>query len=193
MTVSILGTRVIRTEDPRFLTTGGVYTDDMRLPGACHVHFVRSVVAHARIRSVDVSAALEAPGVIAAFTGADLADMPVPPPPMAGMINAQMGQPLLARDVVRYVGEPVAVVVTEQRYQGEDAADLVDVDYEVLTPVIDMTTAADEGAPVLFPAAGTNVAASFGDRSALAADLFDGCGAIRARTPRTWWTWTTTC
>src|SRR4029078_2655902 len=106
----------------------------MRLPGACHVHFVRSVVAHARIRSVDVSAALEAPGVIAAFTGADLADMPVPPPPMAGMITAQRGQPLLAVGVVRYVGEPVAVVVTEQRYQGEDAADLVDGDDDMVQP-----------------------------------------------------------
>ena len=182
MIVSILGTRVIRTEDPRFLTTGGVYTEDMRLPGACHVHFVRSAVAHARIAAIDVSAALEAPGVIAVFTGADLADMPVPPPPMAGMINAEMGQPLLAVGVVRYVGEPVAAVVTEERYQGEDAGDLVDVDYDVLTPVIDMTTAADEGAPVLFPAAGTNVAASFGDRSALAADLIDGCEVVVSRT-----------
>ena len=182
MSVSILGTRVIRTEDPRFLTTGGVYTDDMRLPGACHVHFVRSAVAHARIRSVDVSAALEAPGVIAAFTGADLAAMPVPAPPMAGMINAQMGQPLLAAGVVRYVGEPVAVVVTEQRYQGEDAGDLVDVDYDMLTPVIDMTTAASEDTPVLFPAAGTNVAATMGDASALAADLFDGCEVVVSRT-----------
>ena len=90
----------------------------MRLPGACHVHFVRSAVAHARIRSVDVSAALEAPGVIAVFTGADLADLPPMAPPMAGMINAQMGQPLLARDVVRYVGEPVAVVVTEEPLPG---------------------------------------------------------------------------
>ena len=154
MSVSILGTRVIRTEDPRFLTTGGVYTDDMRLPGACHVHFVRSAVAHARIRSVDVSAALEAPGVIAAFTGADLAALPVPDPPMAGMINAQMGQPLLAAGVVRYVGEPVAVVVTEQRYQGEDAGDLVDVDYDMLTPVIDMTTAADDGRAGAVPGGG---------------------------------------
>src|SRR5260370_8617582 len=110
--VSILGTRVIRTEDPRFLTTGGVYTDDMRLPGACHVHFVRSAVAHARIRSVDVSAALEAPGVLAAFTGADLADLPVVAPPMPGMINAQMGQPPLAPHVVPYVAEPLAVVLT---------------------------------------------------------------------------------
>src|SRR6185437_9081400 len=173
--VSILGTRVIRTEDPRFLTRGGIYTadvEDEQLAGACHVHFVRSAVAHARIAAIDVSAALEAPGVIAVFTGADLADMPVPPPPMAGMINAEMGQPLLAR----------AVVVTEGRYQGEDAGDLVDVDYDVLTPVIDMTTAADEGAPVLFPAAGTNVAASFGDRAALAADLFDGCEVVVSRT-----------
>jgi aerobic carbon-monoxide dehydrogenase large subunit len=179
--VSILGTRVIRTEDPRFLTTGGVYTDDMRLPGACHVHFVRSAVAHARILSVDVSAALEAPGVIAAFTGADLADLPQAPPPMPGMINAQMSQPLLATDTVRYVGEPLAVVVTESRYQGEDAADLVDVDYEVLPAVVDMGEA-ESSQTVLFPAAGSNIAASFGDRSALAAGLFDGCEVVVSRT-----------
>src|SRR6266571_4444537 len=179
MRVSILGTRVIRTEDPRFLTSGGVYTDDVadeQLAGACHVHFVRSAVAHARISSVDVSAALEAPGVVAVFTGADLADLPVAPPPMPGMINAQMGQPLLAADVIRYVGEPLAVVVTENRYQGEDAADLVDVDYEVLPAVVDMAGAA-ASQTVLFPAVGSNVAATFGDAAALAADLFDGCGA----------------
>src|ERR1700720_4448826 len=140
MRVSILGTRVIRTEDPRFLTSGGVYPpdgEDEQLAGACHVHFVRSAVAHARITGIDVSAALEAPGVIAVFTGADLAELPPMAPPMPGMINPERGQPLLARDVVRYVGEPVAVVVTEGRYQGEDAADLVDVDYDVLKPVID--------------------------------------------------------
>ena len=185
MEVSILGTRVVRTEDPRFLTRGGIYTTDIedeQLAGACHVHFVRSTVAHARIASIDISAALEAPGVIAVFTGADLADLPVPPPPMAGMINGQMGQPPLARDVVRFVGEPVAVVVTEGRYQGEDAGDRVDVDYETLPPVIDMTTAADDDAAVLFPAAGTNVAATMGDASALAADLFDGCEVVVSRT-----------
>jgi aerobic carbon-monoxide dehydrogenase large subunit len=183
VTVSILGTRVIRTEDPRFLTTGGVYTDDMRLPGACHVSFVRSAVAHARLRSVDVSAALEAPGVIAAFTGADLAGLPPAPPPMPGMINVKMSQPLLATDTVRYVGEPLAVVVTESRYQGEDAADLVDVDYDVLPVVVDMTEALEQASPaVLFPDAGNNVAASFGDRSLLAADLFDGCEVVVSRT-----------
>ena len=178
--MSILGTRVLRTEDPRFLTTGGVYTDDLRLPGACHVHFARSAVAHARITGVDVSGALRAPGVIAAFTGADL-DLDEVAPPMA-MINAQMRQPLLARDVVRFVGEPLAVVVTERRYQGEDAADLVDVDYDLLPPVVEMADAEAPGAAVLFPAAGSNVAATFGDRAALAADLFAGCEVVVSRT-----------
>jgi carbon-monoxide dehydrogenase large subunit len=182
VTVSILGTRVIRTEDPRFLTTGGVYTDDLALPGACYVHFVRSAVAHARITAVDVSAALEAPGVIAAFTGADLADLDDLAPSMGGMINAQMIQQPLARDVVRFVGEPVAVVVTEARYQGEDAVDLVDVDYDLQPPVVSMTDAVTDGAPVLFPAAGSNVAATFGDRAALKADLFDGCEVVVSRT-----------
>src|ERR1022692_1220442 len=105
----------MRTEDPRFLTTGGVYpadVEDEQLAGACHVFFVRSAVAHARIGSIDLSAALRAPGVIAAFTGADLADLPLLALPMLGVVPAEMGQPPLARDVVRYVGEPVAVVVT---------------------------------------------------------------------------------
>ena len=184
--MSILGTRVIRTEDPRFLTTGGVYTadvEDEQLAGACHVHFVRSAVAHARIRSVDVSAALEAPGVIAAFTGADLADLPVARRRRCQASNEQMGQALLARDVVRYVGEPVAVVVTEGRYQGEDAADLVDIDYDALPPVIDMAEAPTRARPrLLFPAAGTNVAVTFGDPAALAADLFDACEVVVSRT-----------
>ena len=186
--MSILGTRVVRTEDPRFLTTGGVYTDDVRLPGACHLQFVRSTVAHARIRSVDVSDALQAPGVIAAFTGADLAGLPELAPPVAGLVNARMSQPLLARDVVRYVGEPVAVVVTRGRYQGEDAAELVDVDYDMLPPVVEAAVAAGAGEGtaeadgLLFPMLGSNIAASFGDAAALRADLFDGCEVVVSRT-----------
>jgi carbon-monoxide dehydrogenase large subunit len=164
------------------MTTGGVYTYDVKLPGACHVHFVRSTVAHGRIRSVDVSAALAEPGVIAAFTGADLAELPLMTPPMPAMINQQMAQPLLARDVVRFVGEPVAVVITESPYAGEDAADLVDIDYEVLPAVVDMTEALAGESGVLFPEAGSNVAASFGDADALAADLFDGCEVVVSRT-----------
>jgi carbon-monoxide dehydrogenase large subunit len=181
--VSILGTRVLRTEDPRFLTSGGVYTADVsdeRLAGALHVYFVRSTVAHARIASVDVSAALEAPGVVAAFTAGDLADLAPLSPPMASM-NEHMTQSLLARDVVRFVGEPVAIVVTEGPYQGEDAAELVDIDYDQLPPVVAMTDAARDET-LLFPQAGTNVATSFGDPGELAADLFDGCDAVVSQT-----------
>jgi aerobic carbon-monoxide dehydrogenase large subunit len=175
--LSILGTRVLRTEDPRFLTTGGVYTDDVvdeRLAGAYHVHFVRSPVAHARLRSVDVSAALQAPGVVAAFTGADLADLPLIP----GVLNKHMARALLARDVVRFVGEPVAAIVTEDAYQGEDAAELVDVEYDPLPPVIDMTAAAAGEPALLFPDVGTNVAATFGDAAALDPGMFDGCDVV---------------
>src|ERR1700686_83054 len=145
--MSILGTRVLRTEDPGFLTTGGVYTEDVvdeRLAGACHVFFVRSPVAHARIGGIDVSAALSAPGVIAAFTSADLADLPDISPMMPGLLNERMRRHLLATDIVRYVGDAVAAVVTEEPYQGEDAVDLVDVDYEPLPAVISLAAAASD-------------------------------------------------
>jgi carbon-monoxide dehydrogenase large subunit len=176
--LSILGTRVVRTEDPAFLTRGGVYTDDVQLPGACHVFFVRSPVAHARITSIDVSAARAAPGVIAAFTGDDLADLPPLGPMVPRAINDRMRQPLLARDVVRFVGEPVAVVVTEDPYQGEDAAELVEADYDPLPAVVDMAGAADGRAAVLFPEAGTNIAASFGKIGDFDPGLFDGCEVV---------------
>jgi len=137
-----LGKARLRKEDARLLTGQTNWTDNITLPGMLHMCFVRSPFAHARITSVDVSAARSMPGVIAAFTGADLADLPVLAPPMPGMINERMGQPLLARDVVRFVGEPVAVVVTEDRYQGEDAAELVDADYDPLPPVVGLGEAA---------------------------------------------------
>ena len=180
--MSILGTRVLRTEDPKFLTTGGVYTEDVvdeRLAGACHVFFVRSPVAHARITGIDVSAALAAPGVVAAFTGADLADLPVIPPSMSGLMNAEMKQTLLATDKVRYVGEPVAVVVVEDPYQGEDAIELVEVDYDPLPAVLGFEP---DDSSLLFEAAGTNLAGRWGDPAALEADLFDGCEVVVKQT-----------
>ncbi len=182
--MSILGTRVLRTEDPRFLTTGGVYTEDItdeRLSGACHVFFVRSPVAHARIARIDATAALAAPGVLAVFTSADTADLPVIKPMMTALVNATMGRRPLAADVVRFVGEPVAVVVTEHAYQGEDAVELVDVDYDPLPAVADLDTAlADE--TILFADAGTNVAARFGDPASLREDLFDECDVVVSAT-----------
>jgi carbon-monoxide dehydrogenase large subunit len=182
--VSILGTRVLRTEDPKFLTTGGVYTEDVvdeRLAGAAHVFFVRSPVAHARIRGIDVSAALQAPGVVAAFTAADIADLSLARP--MPMMNKGMARSLLASDKVRYVGDPVAIVVTEQPYQGEDATELVEVDYEILPAVIDLADALS-GRVLLYEEAGTNVAATFGDASHLADDHEPAGGARPDGNPR---------
>jgi len=172
---------VLRTEDPGFLTTGAVYTEDVqdeRLAGACYVHFVRSTVAHARIVNIDTSAAADAEGVVAVYTGKDLADAGIGSlRPMPNM-NQQMQQPLLATDVVRYVGEPVAAVVTEEMYQGEDAIELVDVDYDILPAVATMHQALSGERGLLFPDAGTNVAVKFGDESASDPDLFDGCEVV---------------
>ncbi|HEY7323214.1 MAG TPA: xanthine dehydrogenase family protein molybdopterin-binding subunit [Streptosporangiaceae bacterium] len=178
--MSILGTRVLRTEDPRFLTTGGVYVEDLvdeALEGACHVFFVRSPVAHARVNGIDASAALEAPGVVAVFTGADLADLPPLPP--AGPVKPQIQQRLLATDKVRYVGEPVAVVVVEEPYQGEDAVELVAVDYDPLPAVLGFAPGDDT---LLFEDAGTNVAGWWGNPADLKADLFDGCDVVVSET-----------
>jgi carbon-monoxide dehydrogenase large subunit len=162
-----------------------VYTEDVTdelLAGACHVFFVRSPVAHARIAGIDASAALGAPGVLAVYTAGDLAELPASPPPMPGsLINAAMPRPLLAGDKVRFVGDPVAVVVTEQPYQGEDAVELVDVDYDPLPAVIDFDDALS-GGTLLHEEAGTNVAATFGDRDELRADLFDGCDVVLSQT-----------
>jgi aerobic carbon-monoxide dehydrogenase large subunit len=180
--LSILGTRVLRTEDPKFLTTGGVYTEDVvdeRLEGACHVTFVRSPVAHARVNAVDVSAALAAPGVVAVITGADLAELPEIPPSAAGLVNVEMKGRLLATDKVRYVGEPVAAVVTEHPYQGEDATELVTVDYEPLPAALGFDPGDDS---LLFEAAGTNVAGYWGKASDLKPDLFEGCDVVVSRT-----------
>jgi carbon-monoxide dehydrogenase large subunit len=169
--MSILGTRVVRTEDPRLLTTGGTYTDDLRLPelaGALRVTFVRSPVAHAEITGIDAKAALDAPGVVAVLTAADADDLP----PAA---DRPTTEPLLATGRVRYVGEPVAIVLTEDAYQGEDAAELVSVDYQPLTPVVGVDAAlADEA--LLFPGAGSNVVGSGG--SPAPDDAFAGCEVV---------------
>ena len=162
--MSIMGTRVKRTEDPRLLTVGGTYVDDVRVPeltGAASVTFVRSPLGHARITGIDASAALDAPGVIAVLTVVDIDD--IPPPPAEGApsetaplpLGGLWQEPLLAVDRVRFVGEPVAMVITDDAYDGEDAAELVSVDYEPL-PVVVGPEAALSGESLLFPDAGSN-------------------------------------
>jgi carbon-monoxide dehydrogenase large subunit len=173
---SILGNRVLRKEDPKFLTSGGVYVDDVRvdLVGAAAVTYVRSTMAFARILAIDVDEAKAAPGVLAVFTEADLhGDLGDFPSDM-GVLNQDMVRPWLARDVVRYVGEPVAVVVSETRAQGVDAAELVFVDYDPLTPVVDPEEAR-RNETLLHEAAGTNV--SFEIPARKPADL-DACEVV---------------
>ncbi|HEX4832775.1 MAG TPA: xanthine dehydrogenase family protein molybdopterin-binding subunit [Trebonia sp.] len=184
--MSILGTRVQRTEDPGFLSTGAVYTEDVqdeRLAGAVHVHFARSTVAHARIAGIDVEAARAANGVIAVYTGADLAAAGVAPlKPMAPNMNQAMVESLLAVDTVRFVGEPVAAIVTEHPYQGEDAIELVDIDYDFLPAVVEPRDALSGVKGFLFPEAETNVVVRFGDAATLSPDLFAGCEVVASET-----------
>jgi carbon-monoxide dehydrogenase large subunit len=172
--VSIMGTRVLRKEDPTFLTVGGTYVDDLRderLTGAGYVTFVRSTMAHARILGVDTTEAAQAPGVVGVFTAAEV-DLA----PKESTYDAAVTRPYLAADVVRFVGEPIAVVITDERYQGEDAAELVFVDYEPLPAVVD-PEAARRDEVVLHPAFGTNHLTTWG-RPLSGDDLFAGCEVV---------------
>src|SRR5437016_14165704 len=171
--MSILGNRVVRKEDPKFLTAGGSYVDDLPLEGALYVFYVRSTMAHARIASIDTSEAAQAPGVVAVFTADDIDLAPIPP--SLPMFNQVMVRPFLAEDVVRFVGEPIVAIVTEERYQGPDAGELVFVDYDPLPAVVDPEQA-EHSETVLFPEAGSNVAIelTFGRTD----DLFDGCEVV---------------
>jgi len=139
----------VRKEDARLVTGQTNWTDNIRLPGMLHLAFLRSPHAHARIRSVDTSAARSAPGVIAAFSGADFAaeqgSLPCAWPVTEDIVIP--AHPPMAVDEVRYVGEIVACVVARDRYAAADALDAIDVDYEPLPPVLDMTAALAEGAP----------------------------------------------
>ena len=171
--MSILGNRVLRREDPKFLTTGGIYVDDLEGEGALWATFVRSTMAHARILSIDTEEARSRPGVVAVYTASDIDLAPLPP--AMPLLPEGMSRPLLARDTVRFVGEPVAVVLTEERYQGEDAAEAVFVDYDPLPAVVD-PEAALEGATLLFPDLGTNVAVDM--RVPEDPEFFAGCDVV---------------
>jgi carbon-monoxide dehydrogenase large subunit len=144
-----LGKARTRKEDARLLTGQTNWTDNITLPGMLHMCFVRSPFAHARITSVDVSAARRMPGVIAAFSGADFADeqasLPCAWPVTPDIVIPP--HPPMATDEVRYVGEAVAVVIARDRYTAADAIAAVDVDYEPLPPVLDMRAALEEGSP----------------------------------------------
>jgi aerobic carbon-monoxide dehydrogenase large subunit len=148
MTASLIGARVQRKEDYRFLTGAGQFTDDVALPGQSYAAFVRSPHAHAGIRSIFTDRAKKAPGVLAVYTGADLAAAKVGGLPCGWLITDVNGKPMkeppyppLAQGKVRHVGERVAVVIADSPGKAKDAAEMVDVDYEVLPAVVDAAKA----------------------------------------------------
>jgi aerobic carbon-monoxide dehydrogenase large subunit len=143
------GTRVARIEDARLLTGHGTYVDDIVLPGMLHASFVRSPFARAIIRGIDTAAAAALPGVHAVFTAADLnPDVKEQWHTAVGRASPETPRPPLADVEVRFVGDPVALVVADTLYRAEDAAELVDVDYEPLPGVVDYLGAQDADALV---------------------------------------------
>jgi carbon-monoxide dehydrogenase large subunit len=165
MGAKLFGARVTRLEDPALLTGRGNFTDDIHIKGALHAVFVRSPYAHARINGIDTDAARAMPGVVGVWTLNDL------PPELRGkkllllLPNPAITQPLmptvLAGDEARYVGEPVAVVLADTRARAEDAAALVDVDWDVLPAASDARDALADGAPLAHSGTPNNVAAKF--------------------------------
>src|SRR5882672_4108002 len=151
-----IGAPLRRLEDRRFLLGRGRFVADIDLPGALHCALVRSPHAHAGIRAVDASAAIASPGVVAVFTGADMAADGMAAMRPMWAVRSRDGSPMaepprfaLARDTVRHVGEPVAVVIAETLAQAMDAAECVSVDYETLPAVTDARAARAETAPLL--------------------------------------------
>lgn len=169
------GERIPRSEDPRLLTGRGTYVDDITLPEMLHGALLRSPHAHARIRRIDTHRAAAAPGVVAVYTRADLPpDLAAPLPkliPHPALIHHKT-QYALAPEKVRYVGEPVAFVVAENRYLAEDALELIEVDYDPLPPVVELEAAARADAPLVHEDMGTNVCAHYTQRVGNAGEAF---------------------
>ncbi len=154
-----VGSGVLRKEDPRLLTGQGRYVDDLNLPGMAWMALVRSPYGHARIKAVDVAPARAMPGVVAAYSGADLAGDWAGPLPCVWPVTEDIKMPPhwpLATDKVRYMGDAVAVVIAESREQAQDAAEVVQVDYEPLPAVTDVEAALADGAPLVHDDLGTN-------------------------------------
>ena len=171
------GREVRRIEDAGLLAGAGRFTDDFSLPGQTYLSFLRSPHAHARIVSIDATTAASMPGVLAVLTGADLVAAGVKPLPVAPMFQRPDGspgatplRPALADGVVRFVGEAVVALIAETAEQAKDALEAVVVEYEDLPVVTELTEAAAEGAPLVWPAATGNIAAQMKHGDAAACD-----------------------
>ena len=165
MTTRYFGAPVKRNEDPRLLTGQALFVDDVQLPGMLHAAFFRSPYAHARLRRIDAARARRRPGVVAVFTAEDLGDywqpgpLLVPPPPVPGAVFHARTQVPLAKDKVRHVGEPVALVIAESRYLAEDALSDLDIDFEPLPVAADLEQALAPDAPRVHDDLESNLAA----------------------------------
>ncbi len=158
---TMIGARIHRREDPRLITGHGRFIDDMTRPGMAHMTVVRSPYAHAKIRSIDPSEARKAPGVQAVFTYADFKDHIAGGLPVSASFVAEKKQVPnqfpIAHDEVVYQGEPVAVVLADERYQAADAASLVKVEYDPLPAVMDIEKAMEKGSPTVHTGAPDNI------------------------------------
>ena len=181
----LFGARVRRKEDPRFLTGRGQFTDDVRITGTVHAAFVRSPHAHAHIRSIDLAAARAHPGVVAVYTGKDLADAGVNGIPVGWLLQGlkPSNHQAIAVDRVRYVGEAVAVIVADSAYAARDAADLAIVDYDPLPAVADAEKALAQGAPIVRDGESDNVCFRWqiGDAAATDAAFASAATVVRQR------------
>jgi aerobic carbon-monoxide dehydrogenase large subunit len=173
MVGSILGTRVVRTEDPALLTGQGKYVDDLDLPGKLHAAFARSELAHATLGAVDVGDAGEVPGVVAVFTAAELG---LAPHHGFAKVHDDFARPPLADGVVRFVGEAIAIVLAETRAAAADGAAAVWAEYEPLPVITDPEAALADGAGAIFPDHGSNVAIAVTDAATV--DPTDGSDVV---------------
>ena len=158
-----IGKSVKRVEDKRFITGQGKYTDDIKIPGMVHAYILRSPYAHAHVKSIDTAEASKVPGVISIITGADIPEA-IAGVPCGWQVDFKNGDtmkepphPLLVRKTVRHVGDGVVLVVAESKAIAKDAADMIDVDYDVLDAVADPKAAAQSGAPLVHPDAPGNL------------------------------------
>ena len=154
-----MGGGVPRKEDPNLVTGRANWTDNIKMPGMLHMAFLRSPFAHAKVTNLDVSGALEQPGVVAAFTGEDLAEEWPGGVPCAATVTEDQNTPFqspIVQDEVRYMGDVVAVVLATDRYKAQDALEFIEVDYEPLGVVVDMESALEESSPLVHEDLGTN-------------------------------------
>jgi CO/xanthine dehydrogenase Mo-binding subunit len=166
VTKTYVGQRIKRTEDPLLLTGQAQFVGDVEIPGMLYAAFLRSDYAHARLRSIDVSAARDRPGVVAVYTAEDMGEdwkhappLVSPPPTIEDIVFHSRTQVPLVKNKVRHAGEPLAMVLAESRYMAEDALEHIWAELEPLPAVVDMEAALEPNAPLVHEDLESNLAA----------------------------------